>query len=49
MAQDDTRDRGDDVEEINTPGTGNKDLTGQAKEIVEASEEGPTAPTPGGG
>jgi hypothetical protein len=36
-------------EEINTPGAGNQDLTGQAREIVEASQEGPTGPTPGGG
>lgn len=36
-------------EDINTPGAGNTDLTGQAREIVEASEEGTTGPTPGGG
>lgn len=48
--QGNTTGRGDEAEDINTPGTGNTDLTGQAREIVEASEEGgPTGPTPGGG
>jgi hypothetical protein len=37
------------AEDINTPGAGNSDLTGQAKEIVESAEEGVTGPTPGGG
>ncbi|MEP6463901.1 MAG: mycofactocin biosynthesis glycosyltransferase MftF [Frankiaceae bacterium] len=38
-----------EAEEINTGGSGNTDLHGQAAEVVEAAEEGPTGPTLGGG
>lgn len=38
-----------DAEQINTAGVGNTDLTGQAREIVEQSENSATGPTPGGG
>jgi hypothetical protein len=47
--QDNTAGQDDDAENILTPGAGNTDLTGQARKIVESTEEGTTGPTPGGG
>lgn len=38
-----------DADNINTAGAGNTDLTGQAREMVEQSEDSVTGPTPGGG
>lgn len=46
---DNTTGQDDDAQDIITPGAGNTDLTGQAREIVESSDEGTTGPTPGGG
>lgn len=44
-----TRNPAEEADEVNTPGTGNTDLTGQAREIVESGEDSTTGLTPGGG